>query len=214
VIAAVLAALKFAPAVFSAGKEIVGAFTGEEVPPDATPEDVAARIEALPPEQRAIAVGQVIAAKTREQELDTERFRAMNEGDAEKIKESARPQIALRAMRVVTMFSAAISILFIATVLEWAVRAYFAFKGTKFPVTESLWDLIADAQPVAEMIWAPLLGSFWACVEVIKKYMGCRERDKAQEYEARAGRPLNASAATIEAAGGGVASIIRAVRGK
>ena len=65
---------------------------------------------------------------------------------------------------------------------------------------------------MAEMIWAPLLGSFWASVEIVKKYMGVRERDKAHEYELRNGAPLNSTNATIEAAGGTIANLIRALR--
>jgi hypothetical protein len=70
----------------------------------------------------------------------------------------------------------------------------------------------SELAPVAEMIWAPLLGSFWASVEIVKKYMGVRERDKAHEYELRNGAPLNSTNATIEAAGGTIANLIRALR--
>jgi hypothetical protein len=69
--------------------------------------------------------------------------------------------------------------------------------------------MLAGLSPVAEMIWAPLLGSFWASVEIVKKYMGVRERDKAHEFEIRHGAPLHSTQATIEAAGGTVAQVIR-----
>jgi hypothetical protein len=51
------------------------------------------------------------------------------------------------------------------------------------PITESLPESIAGLSPITEMIWVPLLGSFWASVKIVKKYMGARERDKAHEYE-------------------------------
>lgn len=209
-----LGALKFAPAVLSAGMEIFNAVTGEELPPDTTPETLHDKIEQLPPEQRAVIAAEIVRAKTRAQELDTARFAAMNDGGAEKVRATARPEIALQAMGVIRVFATAFKVLVLATVLEWLARAGFAVAGEPFPVTESLWDLIADAAPVAEMIWGPLIASFWVCAEVIKKYMGCRERDKAQQYEMQAGKPLTSAAATIEAAGGGIAGIIKAVRGK
>mgnify|MGYP003667310978 FL=1 len=215
-----LGALKFAPSVLSAGVNIYNAITGdgEALPEDAPAETVAAKIEALPPEQRRLAMVEVMKAKTRAQELDTARFVSMTAveegGDAEKIRSTARPEIALQAMSVITIFAKAIRLLFVVTVIEWLTRAVFALADKPFPVIDSIWDLLADAAPVSEMIWAPLLGSFWACVEIVKKYMGCRERDKAQQYEMQHGAPLHSAAATVEAAGGGIANIIKAVRGK
>lgn len=210
-IGGILSALKYAPSVLSAGAQVVAALTGEEVPPEATAEDIAAKIEALPPEQKAVAIGHVLAAQTRAQELDTDRFKSMNDGDAEKLRASARPEIALQAMAVLTMFARGMRVLFWATVAEWAFRLGCYFFGAEYPDI-SLWGLIAEAAPVSEMIWAPLLASFYASIRIIEKYMGCRERDKAHEYEIAAGRPLNSTAATVEAAGGALAGLVKAVR--
>ncbi|PCJ57865.1 MAG: hypothetical protein COA65_08970 [Rhodospirillaceae bacterium] len=212
-IAALLAALKFAPAVMSAGSVIYEAVTGSKLSGETTPEKLADKVAALPEGKRADIIEKTLRVKARMQALDTERFIAMD-GDAEKLRASARPEIARRAMGVIETFSNAIKILFWMTALEWLVRSGFALAGKPFPITDSIWDLVAGAAPVAEMIWAPLLASFWVCADVIKKYMGCRERDKSQEYEIRAGAPLNSSAATVEAAGGAVSNLIKAWKGR
>jgi len=214
VIPAILAALKFAPAVFSASKAIFSAVTGEPVAGDETHEDLASRIQSLPPEQQAAVTTQILAFKAEVQALDTERFIAMTESDAEKVKATARPKIARRAMGVLESFAWVFKVLVIATVVEWAARAICASVGVSFPVTDSLPGLIAELAPAAEMIWAPLIVSFATCASVIRKYMGCRERDKAQQYEMMAGRPLGAAASTVEAAGEGIAGLIKTVRGK
>lgn len=207
-----LGLLKFAPAIFSAGQSIVAAFTGEEPPEDETPDQLAGRIQNLPPEQQAQVITQLYALQAQIQKMDTERFVSMNDGDADKIRATARPEIALRAMSVVETFALIFKCLFFVTIAEWLLRSGFAVFDATYPVDASLWEMIAKAKPVAEMIWVPLLGSFWACVEVIKKYMGCRERDKAQQFEIQAGRPLSSAAATVEAAGGFVSGVVKAFR--
>jgi len=209
-----LAALKFAPAVLSMGRSLVESITGEPVATDVTPEDLASHVDALPESQRAAITQGVLYYRQRLQELDTDRFRQLTEGDAAKVAATARPEIARRAMSVIETFCWAIRLLFVMTVIEWLVRAGYNFAGASFPVKESLWSLIAAAKPVSEMIWGPLIASFWVSADVIKKYMGCRERDKAQQYEMQAGRPLDSAAATVAAAGGNLAAIIKAVRGK
>ncbi len=209
-----LSALKLAPVVLSAGREIVGALTGREPPPSATSEDVWSSIEGLPSEQRTAAVAHVMAAKRRFQELDTERFHALTSGDAERIRSTARPQIALRAMGVVTLFARGVAAMFALLALDWAVRAGFVLFGVPAPKLPSVTSLLAQLEPVATFVWVPLLGSFWACVEVVKKYMGCRERDKARCDEMKAGKPLESAQATIVDAGGAVAGIIRALKGR
>lgn len=214
-IGTVLTALRFAPAVLGAGREIVGALTGREPPPSATAEDVADMIDRLPPEERRTAVQHVLHAKTRHQELDTERFHRLTEGPADRIKATARPKIALRAMRVVTLFATGMAILFVLAALDWGVRAfYIVFLDETPPDIPSAWGLLAAAEPVAELIWLPLLGSFWASVEIVKKYMGCRERDKARADEIAAGKPLESAQATVANAGGAIAGIIRALKGR
>ena len=209
-----LAALKFAPAVLGAGREIVGALTGREPAPDATPEEVAAEIEALSPDQRMAATLQVMQAKTRAQELDTDRFYELTAGAAEKVRATARPEIALRAMGVLTLFARAVALVAVAVAVEWCVRAACAIAGVSPPDLPSIPGLIAELEPVAELVWAPLIGSFWACAEIVKKYMGCRERDKARADEMAAGRPIESAQATVVEAGGSIAGIIRALKGR
>ena len=198
-IPALLAALQLAPTVLSAGRDIVGAFTGRELAPDATPEDIAAEIEALPEDQRMAATMQVMQAKTRAQELDTDRFYALTSGSAEHVRSTARPEIALRAMAVVTLFARGAAFLFVLVMLDWAVRSYCVLTGQPTPVLPSVTALLAQLEPVAEVVWAPLLGSFWAAVEIVKKYMGCRRaRQGARRRDA--GRP---AARVGEGDGGG-----------
>ncbi|MEJ1366295.1 MAG: hypothetical protein RPU42_14565 [Candidatus Sedimenticola sp. (ex Thyasira tokunagai)] len=211
--ALLLSALKWAPAIFTAGIEITEAVTGEPVPGAATdtPETLANHIEQLPAAQRMQITQQVLDTKAQIQGLDTQRFLAMTDGDAEKIRATARPQIALRAMAIIETFAWCLKLLIIFTVLGW-VGSLLSMAINSQPLPVSLWGELAKAAPVAEMIWAPLIASFWASVAVIRKYMGVRERDKAHEYELRAGKPLNSTNATIEAAGGAVAGIIKAFK--
>lgn len=213
-IPALLAALRYAPAVLGAGREIVGALTGREPAPDATPETVAAEIESLPADQRMAATLQVMQAKTRAQELDTDRFYDLTSGSAEKVRATARPRIALAAMGVVTLFAKGVMVLFCLVVADWLVRVGFAVFGVVPLGLPSAGKLVAALEPVAEMVWAPLIASFWASVAVIKKYMGCRERDKARTDEMSAGRPLESAQATVADAAGSVAGIIRALKGR
>jgi hypothetical protein len=216
-----LALLSAAPTMLQEGLRIYNAVTGKPASPEAQskPEALADSIEQLPPAQRDQVYQQLLEARVKLQGFDTQRFLALTDGDAEKIRATARPQIALAAMRVVTLFSQGIRLLVVATVIQWAVLAIWtivAATGVKTAVPDlpSVWKLLADASPVAEMIWAPLIASFWAAVAIVKKYMAVRERDKAQEYEIRNGSPLNSTQATIEAAGGAVSSLIRAWRSR
>jgi hypothetical protein len=187
-------------------------------PPPPNPEDLAveaamaAHIDALEPGQRAVVLRELIALKAQVQAQDTNRFLALSEGDAEKLRATARPEIARRAMGVIETFALVFKVVFLAIVLEWAVRTGSVWLGAPLPAGDSLTQMLAGLSPVAEMIWAPLLGSFWASVEIVKKYMGVRERDKAHEFEIRHGAPLHSTQATIEAAGGTVAQVIRAFR--
>lgn len=206
--------LTAAPAVFDAGKEIVQAVTGQELPASTTPEDLAGRIETLPPEQRAAVIAHVMTVRAQIQALDTDRFKLLTDGDAAKVKATARPEIALAAMRVISTFAQVFRVLCYATVGEWLVRAGFDVFGQPYPVSVSVMSLFSEVAPAAEVLWAPLIASFWVCADVIKKYMGCRERDKAQEYELANGAPLQAGQATIAAAGNSLAGIINAVRGR
>jgi hypothetical protein len=209
-----LKALTMAPAVLDAGLGIYNAVTGEELPPDTEPRVLAEKIDALPADQKAQVMLAVIDAQTRAQELDTDRFRLLTDGDADKVRATARPEIARQAMQVVTIFAKIFRALAYATIAEWALRAGFDLAGQTYPVSVSVMSLFAEIAPAAEVIWAPLIASFWICGDVIKKYMGCRERDKAQAFELANGAPLESSQATIAAAGSGLADIIRAFRSK
>lgn len=206
-----LTLLKFAPSILSAGRQIVESFTGESLSEDTSAKDVSDRLEAMPEKDRLAAMAQLTEAKVKLQTLDTQRFLAMN-GNADKMRASARPEIALRAMAVIETYSKVFKGLMAGTGLEWAARMVCAGLDIEYPEI-SLWALIAKAEPVTSMIWPPLLASFWVCAEIIKKYMGVRERDKAQEYEIQNGRPLKSTAATVAAAGGGLANIIKAFKG-
>lgn len=208
-----LAALAAVPALFDAARSIFSDETSQAVPSGISPEDLAGRIDALPEAQRHAIMHRLYEHKERLQDHDTQRFAKLTEGDAAKVAATARPEIARQAMAVVTMFARGLSILFLVTVVEWFARLVCAAAGWEFPDV-SLWALIAQAQPVTEMIWAPMLGSFWASVEIIKKYMGARERDKAHQYEIIAGRPLDATAATVQAAAGGLAGLVKAWKGR
>lgn len=213
-IAAILPLLQFAPALFEGARAIISAVTGEDVPPQALQSEtaMAAHIEALEPEQRHAVLRELIALKAQVQAQDTSRFLALSEGNAEKLRATARPEIARRAMGVIETFALVFKVVFFAIVLEWAVRTGSVWLKAPLPAADTLPGMLAALSPVAEMIWAPLLGSFWASVEIVKKYMGVRERDKAHEFEIRHGAPLNSTQATIEAAGGTLSQIIRALR--
>lgn len=196
-----------APALFKGAQAIYSAVTGDE--PADTAEELSSQIDTLPPEQH----NRVVAGIVRLQSLDTERFMALTDGNAEKVRATARPEIALQAMKVISLFGYAISALFFLAVLDWALKLGAFYLDFELP-GYSVWESMAEAEPIAEMIWGPALGAFWACVAIIKKYMGCRERDKAIEAEVRAGKPLNATSATVAAAAEGVAGIVQAWRKK
>lgn len=214
VIAAILPLLKFAPAIFEGASTIVSALTGEDVPAAAKhdADAMAAHIDTLDPEIRAVVLRELFALKAQVQALDTRRFLALSEGNVDKIRATARPEIARSAMRVIATFALVFKVVFFAIVLEWVIRTLSAWFGLPLPATLTLPGMLAELNPVAEMIWAPLLGSFWASVEIVKKYMGVRERDKAHEFEMQNGGPLNSTNATIEAAGSTIAQIVRAIR--
>lgn len=192
---AILPLLQFAPAILEGAGAIVAAVTGDDPPAEAgeSAGAMARHISALPPDQRAIVTRELLALKSQVQNLDTQRFLAMADGSVEKVRATARPEIARRAMRVIETFALVFKVVFFAIVLEWVVRTLSVWAGVPLPAGVTLPGMLSELSPVAEMIWAPLLGSFWACVEIVKKYMGVRERDKAHEYEMMNGAPLNST---------------------
>ncbi|HEY9081328.1 hypothetical protein [Magnetovibrio sp.] len=202
-----------APSLINAGRKIYNSVTGENVGDDVTPQDLSARIDDLPADQRDEITKQLIAASLQKQVLDTQRFVALADGDAEKQRATARPEIARRAMGVIEVFATTFKWLMIITIAEWALRLMVAAAGKPFPDV-SLWALVAQASPVTEMIWGPLIASFWVCASIVKTYFGVRAADKAQQFEIQAGRPLESHVATVAAAGSGLADLIKAIRGK
>lgn len=211
---AILPLLQFAPAILEGAGTIVAAVTGKDIPAESCQDadSMARHIAGLPPDQRAAVARELLALKAQVQTFDTQRFLAMADGSVEKIRATARPEIARRAMQVIETFALVFKVVFFAIVLEWLVRTLSTWAGSPLPPGVTLPGMLSEMNPVAEMIWAPLLGSFWASVEIVKKYMGVRERDKAHEYEIQNGAPLNSTQATIEAAGGTIARIVKALR--
>ena len=212
-----LKAFTMAPALIGTAGSIVEAVTGDPVDQNVAedPEKLVRHVAGLPSDQRAAVVLRLMEEKERLQELDTERFATMNDGNAEKLKVTARPEIARQAMGVITLFSKLVVAIGILTMVQWLAAAAEAVIRPEVPwMIPNFWEYLAAAQPVSELVWGPLLASFYACVQVITKYMGCRERDKAQEYEIKAGRPLQSASATIEAAGGLISKTIRAIKGE
>lgn len=222
------------PSLFSAGAEVISAVTGEEPPAQAlgSPEAMAAHIENLPPDQQAEIQRRFYEHAEKLDRNSTERWAARMQmetaADVEKLRSSARPKIALQAMGVIRTFAFVLIWAMVALSIEWLTRAGFAAFGCResvgpdgllveicrtMPSELSVGYMLAQLEPVVNMIWPPLLASLAACVAVIKAYMGARERDKARADEMRHGKPLDSTAATIAAAGGGVAGIIRAFKG-
>lgn len=221
------------PSLFKAGGEIVSAVTGKEPPARAmeSPEAMEAHIASLPAGQRAEVQRRMFEHAEALDRNFTERWgarMAMEAGaDVEKLRATARPQIALQAMGVIRTFAWVLIWAMAALSLEWLARAGFAVWGchdstgpdgsvveicTTMPAELSVGYMLAQLEPVVNMIWPPLLASLAACVAVIKAYMGARERDKARADEMKHGQPLQSTAATVAAAGGNLASLIRLFR--
>ncbi|MGE0256945.1 MAG: hypothetical protein AB7N54_20145 [Alphaproteobacteria bacterium] len=218
-----LKAVTAAPAVFEAAKTITEAVTGEALPETARrePAALAAHVEALPDEARAQIILATLEHERALQAMDTTRFEKLApvENSAEWLRETARPEIARRAMTVLETFPRIFKWMVWAAIVDygarWGIGLAELATGQTYALLldRSLMGAIADVAPAAEIFWGPLVTAIAACIAVILKYMGCRERDKAIEAEMQFGRPINATAATVAAAGGGLADIIRAVRG-
>lgn len=232
-IPALLGLLSAAPQILGAVGGIVSAVTGGDPPAAAraSPEAMAEHIAALPPEQQVeirVRVMDHIEAMERE---TTARWSARlgfeAAADVEKLRATARPQIALQAMAVIRVFGIVLIWAAAALSVEWLVRVGFAVWGCSetagpngavievcrtMPAELSVGYMLAQLGPVTAMIWPPLLASLAACVAVIKAYMGARERDKARADEMTHGKPLDSTAATVAAAGGSIANLIRAFR--
>lgn len=219
-----LKAVTAAPAVFEAAKTITAAVTGEALPETAQrdPAALAAHVEGLPDDAKVRIILATLEHERALQAMDTDRFAKLTpvEGSVEWLRETARPEIALRAMTVLETFPRIFKWMVWAAIVDYSIRWLAALaklatgKTYDLLLDQSLMGAIADVAPAAEIFWGPLVTAIGACIAVILKYMGCRERDKAIEAEMQFGRPINATAATVAAAGGGLADIIRAVRGK
>jgi len=207
-----LAALRYTPSVVEAGRKIYEAVSGKQTF-EVSPEGLSDQVGQLPEQQQA-QIRAMVVAEAERQGFDTQRFLVLTDGNAEKVKATARPEIAMRAMAVVESFGLVFKWLIIATLLQWFAGAVCALLRVDVVELPNLWVMIAGVEPVVELFGVMLAGSFWACVAIVRKYMGCRERDKAQEYEMRNGKPLQSSAATVEAAGSAISDLVRAFKGR
>lgn len=227
-----LEALMLAPQVLNAGRSAYEMFTGEEAPE--TPEGLHEAIEMLPPEQRNQVADKIIESKLEFQRLDTERFKGLTEGSAEKIKSTARPEVALRCMAMMEMpfrlLRLVVTVIGSLLVLEWLIEAssllfgepvyMIGEDGVAVPV-DGL-DIRSPLTVIKELSsffsWEGILAivgpAYLAAVTVIKKYMGCRERDKAQEYEMQYGKPLSSAESTVVAATDAISSAVRLWKGR
>lgn len=227
-----LALLKLAPMAFSGISAIVSAVTGEDAPDAAqdSPEAMAAHIESLPAEQQAaIRLRYLEHLETMDKETSARWASRMGmEGDAsiETLRATARPQIALRAMRVIYTVRLAVLWLLALLTVEYAVGLALALWGcevtgegaaavkwcTTVPASLSVTALLAKLDPVIHLVWPSVVAALLAAQAVVRAYMGARERDKARADEMAYGKPLDSTAASIAAAGGTIASIVRAFR--
>jgi hypothetical protein len=227
-----LSLLTGAPRIIGAVAGIVEAVTGKAPPATAldSPEAMAAHVDGLPPEQQAaIKVRVLDHVETMEKETTARWAARMGmEGDAgiEKLRATARPQIALRAMRVIYTVRLAILWLLALLTVEYAVGLALALWGCDVtgegakaitwcktvPASLSVTALLAKLEPVIHLVWPSVVAALLAAQAVVRAYMGARERDKARADEMTYGKPLDSTAASIAAAGGTIASIVRAFR--
>ena len=214
-IGTVLAALQYAPAVLEFGQKVFEQVTGKPEPrlDGDGPDALAARIESLPEDQRLQITTEIMGFRQRIQELDTERFVALTDGDAEKVRATARPEIARRCMRVLEVYSYSLALLFVVALIDWLARVVAAVFGGTVEIP-SITSMVAQLEPAANMIWPIAISGIGARVAVIRKYMGCRERDKAQEFELKASRPLQSSQAVVDAASGFIGTALNAIRSR
>lgn len=206
-----LQALTLAPQIFEAGKEIYTAVTGNAVDTQ-SPAELVNHIERLPLQQQEAIIAKVLDAKVQYQRLDTERFKALTSGDADHVRATARPQIALRCMAMMELPFKVLVWMLVLACGEWVIEGVALAFGRSVDVP-SLFAVFAqvDGALAAQVMGTLLVPGFMSAVLVIRKYMGCRERDKAIEYEIQHGKPLKALDATINAASG-IASLVSAIK--
>ncbi|MEX2630015.1 MAG: hypothetical protein WD341_08765 [Tistlia sp.] len=199
-------------------REVAGAayesVTGEKVPAETSVKGLAERIQALPPEDQAVVVKAMLDQEVELARIDARQQEALTKGSAEWVRATARPEIALRAMKSIQRVLQAFGLLVAITVLQWAVETGAVLFGAPPPDVGSVWALLAEVKDVWELVAITFGSGFAACVAIVRRYMAARERDKAQEYELAAGSRLHSSGAVETAAGGLVGGLIKAVRGK
>lgn len=214
--------LMMAPKIFETGVDIYNTVTGGNESFESET-DLAQAIEELPPQHKELVTMKVFEAQVEYQRLDTQRFVTLTDGDAEKVKATARPEIALRCMTMMEtpfrMLTLIVYVLVGLLAIEWLIEAVsmlLADDGVGVDVNSPLGLL---TQATTAFSWEGVLAiigpAYIAAVVTIKKYMGCRERDKAQEYEIKHGSPLNSANSTVMAASGvldGLSSLAKLVK--
>ena len=209
-----LKALTLAPQLFKTGRDVYEMVTGQSTDDIRSEEELVNRIETLPVDQQETIMLKVLDAKVKFQQLDTQRFMSMTEGDADKVRATARPTLALDSMKLMLMPFLLIRWLIILACLEWVIEAVAAGFGKDVDVP-SLFSVFANMniETVWPLVASVLVPAYLGAVAVIRKYMGCRERDKALQYEMQNGKPLKGLQATVHAASG-IATLVNAFKGR
>lgn len=227
-----LGLLKLAPQILGAVGGIVKAVTGDDPPAEAavSPEAMAGHIESLPADQQAAIRLRIMDHIEAMEKETTARWQARMsteaEASVEKIRATARPEIARQAMRLI--YTPRLAVIWLAALLtvEYLVGLGFELWGCStsgaaatvitvckaLPAGVSVTAMLAGLEPVIHMIWPIVIAAMTTSAAVVTAYMGARERDKARADEMEHGRPLTSAQATVAAAGGVFAQIVRAVR--
>ncbi len=202
------------PALKEAAGAAYEAVTGDKLAPDTSAGDLADKVQDLPPEQQAAIFKATIDKEVALARIDADQQQALTKGSAEWVRATARPEIALRAMKSIQLVVYGFAWLIGATVLQWAIETAAVLASGNPVDVPSVWALVAQVKDAWDFVAVSFVAGFGACVSIVRRYMAARERDKAQEYELKAGQPLQASGAVEAAAGGLVKAAVNAIRGK